>query len=56
MRWSDGFGGMFLVFAAMLAIVVFLLPLFESQRALIAAVAILPAAVIGTVVIFYGRS
>ena len=55
MRWTDGLGGLLLMLAAMMAIIVFALPFFEGQRAFWSLAMILPLAAFGGGFILYGR-
>ena len=56
MRWSDGLGGLFLMLAAMLAIVVFALPIFQGQRLFAAWAVVAPVAAIGGAIVWFGRT
>ena len=55
MHWSDGIGGLLLMFAAMMAIIVFALPVFEGQRTFWHLALVLPLAAFGGGFILYGR-
>ena len=55
MRLTDGLGGLLLMLAAMMAIIVFALPVFEGQRAFWSLALILPLAAFGGGFILYGR-
>ena len=55
MHWSDGIGGLLLMLAAMLAIMVFALPVFEGQRTTWGWAFVLPLAIFGSGLILYGR-
>jgi hypothetical protein len=55
MRWTDGLGGLLLMVAAMIAIIVFALPFLEGQRAFWSLAVVLPLAAFGGVFILYGR-
>jgi hypothetical protein len=54
-RWSDIPGGLLLMLAAMIAIIVFKLPIFEGQRAFWFLATVLPLTAVGGGFILYGR-
>jgi hypothetical protein len=54
-RLFDGLGGLALMLAAMIAIMVFALPVFEGRRAIWSWTVVLPLAVFGSALILYGR-
>jgi hypothetical protein len=55
MHWSDGLGGLLLMLAAMIAIVVFALPVMSAQRAVWGWSAVFALAAAGGGLVLYGR-